>query len=360
MKKLLFLLLLLFPFMVKAVDNVKITNIEELEKSDTVTVNHEPTFEGLRINFDFKFVNINDFIKYKVTIKNEDTKEYEIEAGVQFGEGEYIKYEFGLNGEEAIIKPNETKEMTLLITYTKEPAPSYFVDGAYVEQNAMSINLSTDNGQHNSVDPASQEDNPHTGAGNILIFITILLIAGVLLTVAIRKNDKVMLSLALLLIPISALAIEKITLDIETKIELEAVEKTFKVIEYGCFNDPDKEYEFKYRNGMTWAQFKASDYYAEARAKYTTEELSDELFEHLFPMSKFKYDESKTPQCYLDLKEPEFTEGMTEEEAQALIDAYEEQERQCNEQYPTRELEASDFILSNAEGFYYNSRECAV
>ena len=358
MKKFLFLLLLFFPFMVKAAENVKITNIEQIEKSDAVTVNHEPTYEGLKINFDFKFVNLNDYIKYKVTIKNEDTKDYEIESGVQFSEGEYIKYEFGLNGEEAVIKPNEEKEMTLLITYVTEPDPSYFVDGAYVEQNSMSIDLSTNDGQHNSVDPATKEDNPKTGAGNILIFITILLISGVLLTVAIRKNDKVMLSLALLLIPISALAIEKITLDIETKIELEAVEKTFKVVEYDCFNDSDKEYEFKYRNGMTWAQFKTSDYYTQARAKYTTDELGEIEFNNMFPIGNFEYNESQLPQCYLDLHEPEITEGMSEEEENALWDAYDEQLEQCNKQYPTHDIKDSDYILSNSLGSYHFKTEC--
>ena len=360
MKKLVFLLLLLFPFMVRAVENVKITNIEQIEKSETVTVKTDPTFEGLKINFDFKFTNLNDFIKYKVTIKNEDNKDYEIESGVSFNEGEYIKYEFGMNGDSAIIKPGESKEMSLKITYVKEPSPEYFVDGSYVEQNSMTIDLSSSTEQKSSVDPASQkqEDNPHTGATSVLIFITILLVSGVILTVAIRKNDKVLMTLVLLLIPISIYAIEKITLEIETKIELVATEKTLKVVDYNCgFGEP-KTYEFTYKNGMTWGVFKDSNYYTLAREKYTLEELPEHSFEYILTPASFEYNE--IPQCFADLGDrPIFEEEMTEEE-QAELEAYDEATAKCEEEYKTHDFSNEDFIQNSSVGNYYVDKFCTA
>ena len=354
MKKIIFILALLFPFIVSAADNVKITNIEQLEKSDTVTVNNEPTFEGLKINFDLKFTELNDFVKYKVTIKNEDSKDYEIEAGVSFSEGEYVKYEFGLNGEQNVIKAGEEKELTLQITYVKEPDPEHFVDGKYVEQNAMSINLSTEDGQHSSVDPAAKEDNPHTGARGIIILIAVLLGIAIVI-ISLEKKNAFFLIALFLLIPLTIHALEKITLDIDTKIEIEANEKTFKVIDYNCgFGEP-KVYEFAYMNGMTWDEWKASDYCTQARAKYTTDEISDYAFENLFTSNNFEYNEYNA--CMEAIPEVHPTEGMTDEEIDALYDAAEQATTACKNNY-LKPATPTSVILSKNKGFYYDNREC--
>ena len=350
MKKVLFAFLLLIPFMVRAVENVKITNIEQIEKSETVTVNNEPTFEGLKINFDFKFTNLEDFVKYKVTIKNEDNKDYEIESGVSFNEGEFIKYEFGLNGDSAIIKPNETKEMTLQITYEKEPSPDKFVDGKYVEQNSMSIDLSTKDGQKSSVDPASQkkEDNPKTGAKGIILLIAVLL-GTLLLIFFFEKKNAFFLIALFLLVPMTIYAIEKITIEIETKIEIEALEKTFVYNDYNC-GHPGEEIEFKYQNGMTFKQWKESKYYTEAQEEYEDIMNHDRIFYFVDIINAFNSVE------YTNCVEA-ITPLDENETNQEVINAYNDAVDNCGSQFSARVNEDS-VIMSKEKGYYYNIGAC--
>lgn len=61
--------ILLSPIFVNAKEKVEITNIEEIEKKGEVIVLAETTYEGLTINYNISFNNLNDSIKYKVTIK---------------------------------------------------------------------------------------------------------------------------------------------------------------------------------------------------------------------------------------------------------------------------------------------------
>ena len=210
MKKILFILLLLIPFMVSAADNVEVTGIEKVDQSETVIINNEPTFEGIKVSFNFKFTKIGDFVKYKVSIKNNSDKDYEVDIGSVYSEGEYIEYAFSLTeNDNEVLKAGETKEIYLTIKYNKKVPPEAYVDGAYVEQNVMSINLSNDDAIHASVDPATQrkEDNPDTGTKNILIFIVILLISGIIMIIAIKKNNAIILPILLLLIPLTILII---------------------------------------------------------------------------------------------------------------------------------------------------------
>ena len=66
MKKLFTLIIcLLFIPVVFAKDTVEITKVELETKSDKAVINNEPTFDGLEINCDIGFVEINDFVKYK-------------------------------------------------------------------------------------------------------------------------------------------------------------------------------------------------------------------------------------------------------------------------------------------------------
>ena len=103
MKKILLLFLLFIPVLVHA--EVKITNIEEINKSDDVISKH-PSYKDLDINFDITFNKVEDFIKYKVTINNDTKKDYEINTGIEFSNKENIKYETTMPDNKSIIKAN--------------------------------------------------------------------------------------------------------------------------------------------------------------------------------------------------------------------------------------------------------------
>ena len=57
------------PFIVNAAD-VEIKSITEIERTGDVEVNNEPTFDGMKINFDLAFTNVDDSVTYKVVVKN--------------------------------------------------------------------------------------------------------------------------------------------------------------------------------------------------------------------------------------------------------------------------------------------------
>ena len=143
-KYLLFILVLLVPFFVKAESKVKIIEAELVEKDDSVEVLEEPTFEGLSIDFNLRFSEQDTGIIYKITVKNDSNKDYEINDGKKDTEGDYFYYAIQVEDDSKIIKAGETKELLLGVYYNKYVPLDGFKDRKYNESNKMSINLSND------------------------------------------------------------------------------------------------------------------------------------------------------------------------------------------------------------------------
>ncbi len=254
MKKTLFLLfLLLVPFIAKA--EVKITNVELVDFKEELEVEKNPSYEGLTIKFNLKFSEVEDFAKYKVTIKNETNKEYGIDDWTEFSKGEYVKYEFFASKETKIIKANDEEDFYIVITYNKQ-MPDELIkqnNGKYIEDNSMVINLSSNE---------SEQVNPKTKAGLIIIVATI--ISALALIIILYNNHKIhhftIPILLLLLIPITIYAIEKITIKLETKIEIVIPEDFFYIESRGCYYEMIYK-DVKYRKGSTFNEFMNSDYF---------------------------------------------------------------------------------------------------
>ena len=218
MKKYLLLILLLFPFMVKAEDKVEITKVEEISKSDTVTVNNKPTFEGLKINFDLAFTELEDNISYKVTIVNNTKKDYSIEDGTEFSKGNYIKYEFKYLTNKKVLKPKESIELQIDITYANQVPPSTFLTGRYTETNALTINL-------------SHQDNPVTSNGALIAIVGLSIILFIItISLYVKSKQLLLLIIPVLFIPITIYAIEKLTIEVNTNIEIVPKTKTVAVV----------------------------------------------------------------------------------------------------------------------------------
>ena len=80
MKKLLFLLILLIPFMVFAADdNITIKSVNLVDKSPDASYITEPTFSGNNVNFDLQFSKVSDYLEYEVVIHNGTNDTYIIE-----------------------------------------------------------------------------------------------------------------------------------------------------------------------------------------------------------------------------------------------------------------------------------------
>jgi len=229
----LFILFLLIPFMVHA--EVKITNIEQIDITEGLKVD-DPTYKDLTINFNIKFNKVEDFIKYKVTIKNDTNKDYEIATTNNDSKDDYIKYKYKFDDDDKIIKANNEKILFITITYDKEVSLSKFVDGKYIDEKKVSISLS------------NEEKNPKTSVGiYVLISIVCLAISTTLIMLIKNKMNTIPISLLVFffLIPISIYALEKITIEVEANVEIE------KSVHEFCYTSGN----IPFLENSTWKEF---------------------------------------------------------------------------------------------------------
>ncbi len=245
-KYIVFILLLLIPYIVRA--EVKITNVEIVGKTEGLELSN-PTFEGLKLNLDINFKQVNNFAKYKVTIKNDTKKDYEIGIDNEFSKGEYFKYEYSFKDENKVIKSNSERVLFLTVTYIKTVPQDNYKNGKFTENNNMVIDLSND------------EKNPNTSVGlYVLILIGILILSTVLIILIKKKMNTIPLTLLLLmLIPVSIYALEKITIELSTTITIVGSPKETRL--FYCIQEPRNEgtATINYTESMTWADYFASE-----------------------------------------------------------------------------------------------------
>ena len=269
-KLLLLSIIFLVPFMVFAESKVEntdhsgdvyIASSELIKLSDGVEEIEKPTLKDLNVKFNVKFSEVNQSIEYKLIIKNISNKDYNISTDNSFNKSDYITYNFKYDDGSDIIKANSEEEMLVIITYTKEVPDNKLTDGKFIEDNAMSLNLS------------DEITNPSTilqryGVNILLIIITCVVAFYFLKTRNIKNSLKVLL-LGLMLIPLTARSLDSIKVTIDSHVEVEKPsEFCYETpINEGIVNgtEPSEDYTFvkalyKYRKGMTWEEYLNSDY----------------------------------------------------------------------------------------------------
>ena len=216
MKKIfMFLLLLSFVLIpiVKAENLVEITKIELDSKSNDVTIKNEPTFEGLEMNYDIRFLEVGQFVKYKVTVKNNSSEDYTVQSEETFSDSNYIKYSYEANG---VLKSGGSLDVYVTITYNKEIDSDKYEEGLYIESNKAVIKL---------LNEEKQVVNPNTSSS--IIGFVVLVISGVLLLCLIiygRKhsfvNSIVILIFGLVFLPFIVKAVEELKLSVNVRVEV--------------------------------------------------------------------------------------------------------------------------------------------
>ena len=209
MKKLLILLvLLLVPFVVKA-DDIEIKKIEVVEKSDDVEVNSDPVYKDGQLSFDLSFTNVSDFVKFKITIKNNTEEDLEVDKTPQYGKNKYIKYTIIYDEKNNLLKAGEEKVLYILATYDAEIPVDEFDNGEYNEQG--NVELFVDNTK-----------NPLTLSGVPLIMIGVLGLSIVSFIILRRQRKAILvLTLAVLItVPVVTNAARKINFSITSKIHI--------------------------------------------------------------------------------------------------------------------------------------------
>lgn len=105
-----FLFLVSFSLRVHAKENISIEKIELVENNN-VEVNEEISYEGLDLQASLRFFDVGDFVTYKVTLKNDDTRNYSIKDISSEREMEYFSLESG--SKEVILYAGKTEDVFL-------------------------------------------------------------------------------------------------------------------------------------------------------------------------------------------------------------------------------------------------------
>ena len=208
LKKILFICIIMVFVSIIDVDaaGVSIKSIRLIDHTGSATEISEPKVSGLNINFDLAFADLGDSAIYEVVLNNPTNKEYEINTEKKFGPSNFISYTYELKDKTNVIKANSEVTLNVIIKYENAVSPDKLVDGKYVENNDMGINL-------------LNEDNPDT-FNNFLFIILMIVLMGVATLVFKYTKDKglYIIILSLLLVPFTVFAVEKIKLTIGTKI----------------------------------------------------------------------------------------------------------------------------------------------
>ena len=330
--------LLLIPLKIKAA-NVEIKEVEILEKSDGLTEFSKPTFKDLKVNFDLGFNELRDYIQYKLVLKNNDEKDYEVDEQTKFSEDNHIKYDISYEGKENVIKAGGEKVVYITVTYENEVPVEKFVDGVYKEDNNVVIILST------------KEVNPNTLAFGLLGVAVPLLVLSVVLLIVNKNKMTSLMSFAIgtmLLIPLISIAIDKIEIEISAKITIEPPVKTFSIITDNCGQLDDggnvPTYEAEYKIGMTWVDFFNSDYY--------DGELGQAYYKEIMQYDYMLFYKKGFGECLNKIEAPDEDGDYTDEELDELWDEYNTQEDACYDNY-VFDAHKNDLIKPEEEGQYY-------
>ena len=138
-----FLILLFMPCIVFAKNEVDIKDIQFIEKTGDVIADKNPTFDGLNINLDLNFSNVNESVKYKIILENTTDEDFTIATDTQYGKNDYIKYFTSFKDDSRVIKANSEEEIILIISYVKDIPFAEFENGIYNEKGKVNINFLT-------------------------------------------------------------------------------------------------------------------------------------------------------------------------------------------------------------------------
>ena len=175
-KKIIMLLLVVFclvPFTnVFAKDaGVVVTKIEEIEKSPNVVVHGNPSFDNMQVNSNVDFFDVGDYIKYRLTFKNNDDLNYYIDNINDNNSNQNIKYEYEVAN--PLLESNKETTVILKVSYANVLSNDSVLDStdtfATTNRVDMRVNLS---------DKPSSLINPGT-ANNFLLMLFFIAFFGV-------------------------------------------------------------------------------------------------------------------------------------------------------------------------------------
>lgn len=250
-KKLLFLLLLVIPFMVNAEscdeNKIKFESIKLVSMVGNAQEKSSATINGRKINLDLRMSKVGDSAVYSVLVKNESEDEYLLDESSLLEESDYISYSLEMDSDN-VLKPGEEKMVYLRVNYNKPVAASDFKNGVYQDNRNLVVNLSTDN--------EVVESNPATGKNLLILTLPFLILVGS--TVLIKnKKTKYMLLFVAFTLPFTVHAICNINLNVESDVTIVKTEQ-FRLRIVSCREWVNDVFEFE--EGMTVKEWIESSY----------------------------------------------------------------------------------------------------
>ena len=190
---------------VKAISkNIEVAKIEVKDKSGTITV-VDPVLVSNEVTSNITFNQIDDFVTFELTLKNNESKKYKIESITDNNTNNNIKTEYSFNKD--YISNGETSKVTLKLTYKNKLVN---VDQISLNDLTIIINLVNEDGDSEEI-----IINPTTG-DNIFHYLLLLIVAlvGIGLLVAKKKVKGIKIGslfvvLAVVLLPLAVFANEK-------------------------------------------------------------------------------------------------------------------------------------------------------
>jgi len=169
---------LLFIINVKAdTKNISVTDISVKDKSGTISV-VDPVLESNEVTSNITFNQIDDFVTFELTLKNNESEKYKIESITDNNTNENISIEY--NHGEDYISTGETTTVTIKLKYKKQLLN---VEEINLNNLSITIKLVNEEGKEGEI-----IINPITG-DSLLHYLVLLIIAvtGLLLIITKKK-----------------------------------------------------------------------------------------------------------------------------------------------------------------------------
>ena len=248
------LLILGIPFISLAktcdVDKVFINSISVSNKSENVIEIENAQANKKQVDINLNMKEKNDFIEYKIEVKNESDEDFYFDKNLIIGHSKYIDYKLSSDDNSYIVKGNSSKKMTIKVYLKEDVAQADYTDGIYSEDNIFVINISNE-----------RIKNPLTGRNYYIMLLSIIMIT-VLFTFILWKKDKqksvtfILLVLGtLVLSPICINALCKAEFKINSKVTIST--KSLSSFNISCAGDE----KFYFYEGMTFGDWVKSNLY---------------------------------------------------------------------------------------------------
>ena len=202
--------------------SITISNIDIVDKSEKSESLYNPTYKGLNANLSAKFHNVNDFIKYEITILNETNSYVKLNKNdIKLPNSEFVTYDYEMDN--TAINPNSAKKIYVTMKYTSKKDIAQNSCNNYVEDNSTSIMY-----RDNIV------ENPQTSNYVLIgVLLVVIIISTTIITIK-SKNKNIQMFMIIFtlsvigLLPVTTLANSN-QLKINTKVEIDNNQCTVKI-----------------------------------------------------------------------------------------------------------------------------------